>query len=199
MAVPTSVYCLIIGWVLWEGNTHLNNFHSVEDHLVLFANQSWHWSASSWSEVNAVEIDPSLLGLGYFLSSVNVALSIYLILWCLVWKSFTITRNRSVARLVSWGMPPFIFTQDDMMSPILTLCFLLARKDALLARKDASHLTRQPCTSRSKRLHKTIRWSTWPTTYIAWVCKIYKGIACVLWEYKVFMSFLVNLIVACIV
>ncbi len=33
-------------------------------------------------------------------------------------------------QLVWFSGEPFIYTQDDMMSPILTLCFLLVRKDA---------------------------------------------------------------------
>ncbi len=84
-----------------------------------------------------VGIDPSVFHLGYFPSSVTVASSTYLIIgW------FTMTRNRSAASLVLWGTPPFIYTQDDMMSMILTLYYLLVRKDA-------THLTKQPCTPRS--------------------------------------------------
>ncbi len=142
----------------------ISNVFLVLRPILILADHWRQWSASSWSEVSVVGIYPSVFDLGYFPSSVTESSSTYLIIGWLVWKSFI--RNRSAASLVPWGTPPFIYTQDDMMLPILTLCFLLVRKDA-------TQLTKQPCTPRLRSLHNTIVWPTWPNAG-AYDCIMYR-------------------------
>ncbi len=57
------------------------------------------------------------------------------------------------------GQHLHLYTHDDMMSPILTLCFLLVWKDS-------THLTKQPCTPRSISVHNTIVWSAWSKVFL---------------------------------
>ncbi len=75
--------------------------------ILLFADHSRHWSASSLSICSLKRSISLLFGVCSLFSHCGIG--------SLIWKSLTMTRNRSTAKLVHWGMPLFGCTQVNSL------------------------------------------------------------------------------------